>query len=121
MPPFGVHCYRKQSQSHFYHQSVNPGQRYGTTGNQDQSIKDIDEKTSLHPNGNDSPYFQRSFSTPNPNYDAETAMRVRRWVESKTVTNVADCRPYLNTEIQQGFALKKTKSMNDRSAPRFKR
>ena len=63
--------------------------------------------------------FQRSLSTPSPNYDVQTAMRVRRWIESKTVTNVADCRPYLNHEIQQGFALKKTTSMNDRSAPRF--
>ena len=43
---------------------------------------------------------------------------VFRWIESKTVTNVADCRPYLNAEIQQGLALKKT-TMNDRSAPRF--
>ena len=63
--------------------------------------------------------FNRSLSTPSPNYDAQTAMRVRRWIESKTVTNVADCRPYLNAEIQQGFALRKTTSMNDRSAPKF--
>lgn len=61
----------------------------------------------------------RSLSTPSPNYDAQTALRVRRWIESKTVSNVADCRPYLNAEIQQGFHLKKTTSMNDRSAPRF--
>ena len=63
--------------------------------------------------------FQRSLSTPSPNYDVQTALRVRRWIESKTVTNVADCRPYLNQEIQQGFNLRKTTSMNDRSAPRF--
>jgi hypothetical protein len=67
--------------------------------------------------------FQRSFSTPSGagNYDAQTALRVRRWIDSKTVTNVADCRPILNAEIQIGFALKKTGAgaMNDRSAPRF--
>ena len=90
-----------------------------------------------------STHLQRSLSTPNgpqnmgnggppmgngpqnmghgppSNYDAQTAMRVRRWIESKTVTNVADCRPYLNAEIQQGLVLKKPTSMNDRSAPRF--
>ena len=63
--------------------------------------------------------LQRSLSTPSHNYDAQTAMRVRRWIESKTVSNVADCRPYLNAEIQQGLVLKKPTSMNDRSAPRF--
>jgi len=56
---------------------------------------------------------------PPSNYDAWTAMRVRRWIESKKVTNVSNCRPYLNVEIQQGLVLKKSTSMNDRSAPRF--
>ena len=88
-------------------------------------MRDIDVKMRLRPhhqpngNGPHPQHLQRSLSTPSPNYDAQTAMRVRRWIESKTVTNVADCRPYLNAEIQQGFALKKTTSMNDRSAPRF--
>lgn len=59
---------------------------------------------------------QQQFSS---NYDAQTAMRVRRWIESKSVTDVKDCRPFLNQEIRQGFALKKTTNRNDRSAPRF--
>ena len=63
------------------------------------------------------PPYQRSISS--PSYDAQTALRVRRWIESKSTINVADCRPYLNQEIQQGLALRKTTSMNDRSAPRF--
>ena len=46
-------------------------------------------------------------------------MRVRRWIESKTVTNVTECRPFLNAEIQQGMVLRKTTCMNDRSAPKF--
>jgi hypothetical protein len=52
-------------------------------------------------------------------YDAQTAMRVRRWIESRSATNVGDCRPILNAEIQRGVALKKTNAVNDRSAPRF--
>ena len=87
-----------------------------------QLMRDIDAKMRLRPQQQMPPQnggFHRSLSTPSPNYDAQTAMRVRRWIESKTVTNVADCRPYLNAEIQKGFALKKAPSMNDRSAPRF--
>ena len=52
-------------------------------------------------------------------YDAQTAQRVRRWIESRTVTDVRDCRPFLNREIHRGFALKKTANCNDRSAPRL--
>ena len=79
-----------------------------------QLMKDIDAKMRLRPQN--APPYQRSVSS--PNYDVQTAMRVRRWIESKTVTNVADCRPYLNAEIHQGMSLRKT-TMNDRSAPRF--
>ena len=54
-----------------------------------------------------------------PHYDqqTETALRVRRWIESKSVTDVKDCRPLLNQEIQKGFSLRKTQDSNDRSAP----
>ena len=93
-------------------------------------MRDIDVKMRLrpnqqqqhHPNGTGPPMGngpQNMGHGPPSNYDAQTAMRVRRWIESKTVTNVADCRPYLNAEIQQGLVLKKPTSMNDRSAPRF--
>ena len=94
-------------------------------------MRDIDAKMRLRPSPQHQPHqglqqpsglqqgFQRSFSTPSSNYDAQTAMRVRRWIESKTVTNVAECRPFLNAEIQQGMVLRKTTCMNDRSAPRF--
>ena len=51
--------------------------------------------------------------------ERETALRVRRWIESKTVTDVKVCRPLLNREIQQGLVLRKNKVSNDRSAPRF--
>ena len=84
-------------------------------------MKNMDTKLRLRPGPpqqhQQQPPYQRSISS--PNYDAQTALRVRRWIESKSVTNVADCRPYLNQEIQQGLALRKTTSMNDRSAPRF--
>ena len=50
----------------------------------------------------------------------QTALRVRRWIESRSVSDVRQFRPILNTEIHQGFALRKTNAlMNDRSAPRF--
>ena len=51
--------------------------------------------------------------------ERETALRVRRWIESKSVTDVKVCRPLLNREIQQGLVLRKNKVSNDRSAPRF--
>jgi len=51
--------------------------------------------------------------------DAQTALRVRRWIESRSVSDVRQYRPVLNQEIHQGFALRKTQNRNDRSAPRF--
>lgn len=60
-----------------------------------------------------------SRSNVSSSYDAQTALRVRRWIESRTVSDVRDCRPVLNLEIQQGLALRKTHILNDRSAPRF--
>ena len=53
------------------------------------------------------------------NYDVQTAMRVRKWIETRSVSDVRNCRPLLNAEIHQGLALRKTSSKNDRSAPRF--
>merc|ERR1719461_2695538 len=100
--------------------------------NHEQLMRDMDAKMRLQPSPQHHPSpqqalqqqgFQRSFSTPtsnsSSNYDAQTAMRVRRWIESKTVTNVTECRPFLNAEIQQGMILRKTTCMNDRSAPRL--
>merc|ERR1719187_1122491 len=52
-------------------------------------------------------------------YDQQTAMRVRRWIEQRSAPDVQKCRPILNAEIQQGFCLRKTSTKNDRSAPRF--
>ena len=50
----------------------------------------------------------------------QTALRVRKWIESKSVSNVREYRPLLNAEIQQGCALRKTSAlMNDKSSPRF--
>jgi hypothetical protein len=61
--------------------------------------------------------IQRNLSS--SGYDAQTAMRVRRWIESRTTPNVNDCRPILNAEIQRGVSLKKTNTVNDRSAPKI--
>ncbi|XP_023327810.1 mediator of RNA polymerase II transcription subunit 12 isoform X4 [Eurytemora carolleeae] len=48
-----------------------------------------------------------------------SAMRVRQWIETRTVSDVRRVRPILNQEIQRGFSLKKTNEVNDRSKPRF--
>ncbi len=53
--------------------------------------------------------------TSSPMYDAAAAMRVRRWIEARSVADVSNCRPVLNAEIQQGLALRKSNSTNDRS------
>lgn len=50
----------------------------------------------------------------------QTALRVRKWIESKSVSNVREFRPLLNAEIHQGLALRKTTGLiNDRSSPKF--
>jgi len=40
-------------------------------------------------------------------YDAQTAQRVRRWIESRSVADVRECRPQLNAEIQRGLSLRR--------------
>ena len=89
-------------------------QSYGVAAH-DQIMRDIDAKLRQRPQP---PPMQNNFNTPG-GYDAQTALRVRRWIESKTVTDVRETRPLLNAEIHQGFALRKTQNTNDRSAPRF--
>ena len=48
-----------------------------------------------------------------------SAVRVRQWIETRTVSDVRKVRPFLNQEIQRGFSLKKTNEVSDRSKPRF--
>jgi len=49
----------------------------------------------------------------------QAALRVRQWIETRTVSDVRKIRPILNQEIHQGFLLKKNGAVNDRSMPRF--
>jgi hypothetical protein len=51
--------------------------------------------------------------------DAQSAMRVRQWIETRTVSDVRKVRPILNQEIQRGLSLRKTAAVSDRSQPRF--
>jgi hypothetical protein len=44
--------------------------------------------------------LSRNLAASSSGCDAQTAMRVRRWIESRSSTNVGDCRPVLNAEIQ---------------------
>jgi len=48
----------------------------------------------------------------------QAALRVRQWIETRTVSDVRKIRPILNQEIHQGFLLKKNGAVNDRSTPR---
>merc|ERR1712038_2198313 len=48
----------------------------------------------------------------------QAALRVRQWIETRTVSYVRKIRPILNQEIHQGFLLKKNGTVNDRSTPR---
>jgi hypothetical protein len=51
--------------------------------------------------------------------DPQTAMKVRHWIETRTVSDVRKVRPVLNSEIHKGFLLKKASGVMDRSQPRF--
>ena len=103
---------------------------YKAEGNHDQIMGEIDTQLrhrpqpppiapsqTQHPNqltmANDPSFVPSSMAE-------QTALRVRKWIESRSVPNVKEYRPLLNAQIQQGFALRKTAGMtNDRSAPRF--
>ena len=102
---------------------------YKTGGNHDQIMGEIDAQLRHRPQPPPIPTPQTHPSHPTmandpmfiPSAMAEqTALRVRKWIESKSVSNVREFRPLLNAEIQQGCALTKTTGLiNDRSAPRF--
>lgn len=49
----------------------------------------------------------------------QAALRVRQWIESRTVSDVRKIRPILNQEIHQGFSLRKAGGVSDRSMPSF--
>jgi hypothetical protein len=51
--------------------------------------------------------------------EVQAALRVRQWIETRTVSDVSKIRPVLNQEIHQGFSLKKNGMVNDRSTPHF--
>jgi len=104
-------------------------QMYNVGGNHDQIMGDIDAQlrqrpqpppiptSQLHQNhagrGNDQLFMPSAMAE-------QTAQRVRKWIESKSVSNVKEHRPLLNAEIHQGYALRKTTGLiNDRSAPKF--
>ena len=51
--------------------------------------------------------------------DPASAIKVRHWIETRTVSDVRKVRPVLNQQIQQGFQLRKAVGVKDRSQPRF--
>ncbi|XP_040565383.1 uncharacterized protein [Lepeophtheirus salmonis] len=123
---FGIQFYQHQNQ--FYHHHQQQVKDVGQQPGYDQIMNDIDEKMRSRPQPPPMPTMRspiqqtivgRPASFTPGSYEEQTSDRVRRWIESRSVTNVKDCRPYLNAEIKQGFALRKTSQTNDRSAPRF--
>ena len=111
------------------HLANNQNQMYKPGGNHDQIMGEIDVQLRHRPQPPPIATSQTHPSHPTmvndqlfmPSAMAEqTALRVRKWIESKSVSNVREFRPLLNAEIQQGCALRKTTGLiNDRSAPRF--
>lgn len=113
---YGFGMQFKQHQNQFFDVKTNiqpPPQNVAPA--HDQIMRDVDPNMRNRPQPPPISNPQQSSS----NYDAQTAMRVRRWIESKTVADVRDCRPFLNAEIHQGFSLRKNAVVNDRSAPKF--
>ena len=100
--------------STFGHQQQNYG-----TAHHDQIMRDIDAKLRARPHPPPIVAAGQFGQTAAAAQERETALRVRRWIESKSSPDVKVCRPLLNREIQQGLVLRKNKEFNDRSAPRF--
>eukprot|EP00090_Calanus_glacialis_P023221 TRINITY_DN3575_c0_g1_i1.p1 TRINITY_DN3575_c0_g1~~TRINITY_DN3575_c0_g1_i1.p1 ORF type:complete len:960 (-),score=230.68 TRINITY_DN3575_c0_g1_i1:741-3620(-) len=130
--------YQQQQQHQHHHQQQRghpPGQPhlYGQHGQHqgaqyqpmqpqyhDQIMSDMDPTLSQRPQP---PDMHNGHRWPNTNYgqrgDPQAAMRVRHWIETRTVSDVQKVRPILNSEIHQGFLLKKANGVMDRSQPRF--
>ena len=91
---------------------------YNTGGNHDQIMGEIDAHLRHRPQ----PPPIAPLQVQHPNHLAmtndpsfvptamaeQTALRVRKWIESRSVPNVKEYRPMLNAQIQQGLALRKT-------------
>ena len=108
----------------------NQNQSYNIGGNHDQIMGEIDVQLRQRPQPPpiglpQQPHNNHSTVTSGPllmpsAMAEQTALRVRKWIESKSVPNVREFRPLLNAEIQQGRVLRKTTGLvNDRSSPRF--
>ena len=128
--------YQQQHQQHHQQQRGHPpGQPhlYGQHGQHqgaqyqpmqpqyhDQIMSDMDPTLSQRPQP---PDMHNGHRWPNTNGgqrgDPQAAMRVRHWIETRTVSDVQKVRPILNSEIHQGFLLKKANGVMDRSQPRF--
>jgi len=128
--------YQQQHQQHHQQQRGHPpGQPhlYGQHGQHqgaqyqpmqpqyhDQIMSDMDPTLSQRPQP---PDMHNGHRWPNTNGgqrgDPQAAMRVRHWIETRTVSDVRKVRPILNSEIHQGFLLKKANGVMDRSQPRF--
>ena len=76
-------------------------------------MSDMDPTLSHRPQP---PELQRGWQN---GMDPASAVKVRHWIETRTVSDVRKVRPVLNQEIQQGFQLRKAVGVKDRSQPRF--
>jgi len=116
---YGQYQQRGPPQPHY-------GQHHQPQGGQyqpqyhDQIMSDMDPTLSQRPQPPDMHNGQR---WPNANGgqrgDPQTAMKVRHWIETRTVSDVRKVQPILNSEIHQGFLLRKANGVMDRSQPRI--
>ena len=125
-----ISCFRMPQSPRYHNENHHPMTSYPVYPNSHDSIMQEVDVQMRHrpqppplnmsqqiPSAQQQQAIQRNLSS--SGYDAQTAMRVRRWIESRTTPNVNDCRPILNAEIQRGVSLKKTNAVNDRSAPKI--
>ncbi|ODN05551.1 hypothetical protein Ocin01_01160 [Orchesella cincta] len=70
-------------------------------------------------NGRASGYSSKHAPSKPSREEISRAIRVRKWISSKTVSDPAVCRDSLMDQIRRGTKLRTTRAMNDRSAPRI--
>jgi len=116
---YGQYQQRGPPQPHYGQHHQQQGGQYQPQYH-DQIMSDMDPTLSQRPQPPDMHNGQR---WPNANGgqrgDPQTAMKVRHWIETRTVSDVRKVRPILNSEIHQGFLLRKANGVMDRSQPRI--
>ena len=89
---------------------------------QDQIMVAMDPTLSQRPHPPELHQTGRGWPAPaqsNGQPGLQSAMKVRHWIETRTVSDVRAVRPVLNREIQAGLQLRKAAGVRDRSGPQL--